>query len=522
MYTKYYVNNFWGERQMEEKKNDVHPEKTPESVAELPALGENRRHPPKKRRSRAGWLLILALLLAAMIALCYVNEFSVAIALTGDSEMLLEYGDAYQEPGAKVVLKGKYFLRDGFPLKDISVSSTTNLQEEKLGRYLVEYSAEVRGSALSAQRWVRVVDLSAPVITLLESGQPVMPGQVYQEEGYIAVDNYDGNVTGRVQRVEGLDTVTYTVMDSSGNPATVVRKIPYHDPVPPVITLNGEEYMDITCGTVYTEPGFSAQDNADGDMTKSVTVEGNVVWYVPGTYQLVYTVTDACGNVDQKIRTVEVQAVARPEVVNPNRRTIYLTFDDGPSEYTMGLLDLLEQYDVKATFFVTGSGSNGELWRMHKSGHSIGIHTLSHDYDAIYASEEAYFEDLNAVQDIIYRETGEKTTLLRFPGGGSNLASNFNRGIMTRLAEAVQNAGFQYFDWNVDSDDAGDAMKTKTVVENVIEGIREQRVSVVLQHDIHGFSVQAVEEIIVWGLENGYQFLPLTPNSPPMHHDILN
>ena len=507
---------------MEEKKNDVHPEKSPESGAELPALRENRRHPPKKRRSRAGWLLIPVFLLVVMVALCYVNDFSVDIALIGDSEMLLEYGDTYQEPGARVVLRGEYFLRDGFPLKDISVSSTTNLQEDKLGRYTVEYTAEGHGFSLSAQRGVRVVDLVAPVITLLESGQQVMPGQVYQEEGYIAVDNYDGNLTEKVFRMEGLDTVTYTVMDSSGNPASVVRKIPYHDPVPPVITLKGEEYMDITCGTIYTEPGFSAQDNADGDMTKDVTVEGDVVWYVPGTYHLVYTVTDACGNVDQKIRTVEVQAVPRPEVEIPNKKTIYLTFDDGPSEYTMALLDILDQYDVKATFFVTGSGSNGELWRMHMSGHSIGIHTLSHDYDAIYASEEAYFEDLNAVQDIIYRETGEKTSLLRFPGGGSNLASNFNRGIMTRLAEAVQNAGFQYFDWNVDSDDAGDAIKTKTVVENVIEGIREQRVSVVLQHDIHGFSVQAVEEIIVWGLENGYQFLPLTPNSPPMHHDILN
>ena len=522
MYTKYYVNNFWGEKQMEEKMNEVQQEKTLESAAEISALVEKHRASPKKRSSRIRWLLIPVCIIVVLFTFCYVNEFSVGIALTGDSEMLLEYGDAYQEPGAKVVLKGKYFLRDGFPLKAISVSSTTNLQEEKLGRYTVEYTAEGKGFSVSAQRGVRVVDLVAPVITLLESGQPVMPGQVYQEEGYIAVDNYDGNLTGRVQRVEGLDTVTYSVMDSSGNPASVVRKIPYHDPVPPVITLKGEEYMDITCGTIYKEPGFSAQDNADGDMTKSVTVEGNVVWYVPGTYQLVYTVTDACGNVDEKIRTVEVHAVPRPEVVTPNKRTIYLTFDDGPSEYTMALLDILDQYDVKATFFVTGSGSNGELWRMHKSGHSIGIHTLSHDYDAIYASEEAYFEDLNAVQDIIYRETGEKTSLLRFPGGGSNLASNFNRGIMTRLAEAVQNAGFQYFDWNVDSDDAGNAMKTKTVVENVIKGIQEQRVSVVLQHDIHGFSVQAVEEIIIWGLNNGYQFLPLIPNSPPMHHDILN
>ena len=507
---------------MEEKKIDVQQSDSPEPGIDQSASFKIERRPRKKTKRRGRWLLIPVLLVLVMWAVYYVNEFSVSIVLAGDLEMLLEYGDSYREPGAQAVLRGKYLFPNGIPLKDIEVSSTNSIQEDRLGRYPVEYRAQGYGFSASAQRWVRVVDLAAPVITLKQTGQPVLPGQVYQEEGYIAVDNYDGNITAQVRRVEGLATVTYTVMDSSGNPTSVVRNIPYFDPVPPEISLKGEDYIAITCGTFYSEPGFSAQDNADGDLTKEVAVDGEVVWYEPGIYELVYTVADACGNVDQKVRTVEVFAVPRPEVVTPNRKTIYLTFDDGPDAYTMTLLDILDQYDVKATFFVTGSGSNGELWRMHKAGHSIGIHTQSHDYDAIYASEEAYFADLNAVQDIIYRETGEKTSLIRFPGGGSNLASNFNRGIMTRLAEAVQNSGYQYFDWNVDSNDAGGAVTAKEVAQNVIDGIKEQRVSVVLQHDIHGFSVQAVEDIIIWGLENGYQFLPLTPESPPMHHEILN
>jgi peptidoglycan/xylan/chitin deacetylase (PgdA/CDA1 family) len=186
------------------------------------------------------------------------------------------------------------------------------------------------------------------------------------------------------------------------------------------------------------------------------------------------------------------------------------------------LLDLLKRYGVKATFFVTGSGSNGELWRMYKEGHSIGMHTMTHDYDSIYASEEAFFNDLYAIQDVIYRNTGLKPTLMRFPGGGSNLVSSKNEGIMTRLAQAVQDSGFQYFDWNVDSNDAGGAVQRKTVAANVIDGISKNRVSVVLQHDIHGYSVAAVEDIIIWGLENGYRFLPLTETSPTMHHTVLN
>ena len=89
-------------------------------------------------------------------------------------------------------------------------------------------------------------------------------------------------------------------------------------------------------------------------------------------------------------------------------------------------------------------------------------------------------------------------------------------------ARAVQDAGFQYFDWNVDSNDAGGAKKAQTVFNNVTAGVSQNRVSVVLQHDIHDFSVDAVEDIIVWGLNNGYSFERLTENSPGVHHGVQN
>ena len=84
------------------------------------------------------------------------------------------------------------------------------------------------------------------------------------------------------------------------------------------------------------------------------------------------------------------------------------------------------------------------------------------------------------------------------------------------------NRGFRYFDWNVDSNDAGGAKSAAEVYENVISGVQRQRVSVVLQHDIKGFSVNAVEQIIQWGLENGYTFLPLGSDSPTAAHDVRN
>lgn len=158
----------------------------------------------------------------------------------------------------------------------------------------------------------------------------------------------------------------------------------------------------------------------------------------------------------------------------------------------------------------------------YNAGHSIGIHTYCHDYNKIYASEDAYFSDLQQMQDVIVAQTGESANIIRFPGGSSNTVSDITPGLMTILTQEVQNKGYQYFDWNVSSGDAGETTSTEQVVENVISGIQNHNVSIVLQHDIKSFSVDAVDEIIQWGLDNGYTFLPLHYDSPAAHHHINN
>ena len=120
------------------------------------------------------------------------------------------------------------------------------------------------------------------------------------------------------------------------------------------------------------------------------------------------------------------------------------------------------------------------------------------------------------------KETGVTTMLTRFPGGSSNLVSAFNPGIMSRLANALTEKGFRYFDWNVTSGDAGETTSTTQVVKNVINGMASHSVSVVLQHDIKNFSVDAVEQIIQWGQANGYTFKACDMTSPTCHHGINN
>jgi peptidoglycan/xylan/chitin deacetylase (PgdA/CDA1 family) len=284
----------------------------------------------------------------------------------------------------------------------------------------------------------------------------------------------------------------------------------------------GEEYV-VPVGTKYREPGFSAIDNVDGDLTGKVIVEGQTNWLVPGTYPITYTVTDAYENTTTVTRNVIMQPAERPETVYPEQKTIYLTFDDGPGPYTGKLLNILDKYQIKATFFVMDTGEYDLMKQIVERGHSIGIHTMTHNYREVYASPDAFFKDLYGMQDLIYEHTGVKTTLMRFPGGSSNeISIGICPGIMSTLTEAVQDAGFQFFDWNVLSGDAGDTTKTREVYNYVVNAASQLDVAVVLQHDIHSYSVAAVEDIILWGLENGYQFLPLQENSPGYHQLVAN
>ncbi len=482
----------------------------------------------RKKRRPWKWIFgILALLLllcagAAWMLFGY-NQFSLSLELAGEPEVNLEFGREYIEPGTRVILRGDQLLQAGITPKDAQVRIHGEVDPGTLGKYTLTYSAEFLWWTAQAERTVRVVDMERPVIILKEDDQAlVLPGMPYQEPGFTATDNYDGDITDRVVRTEELGRITYAVYDSSGNPAYAVREIPYYDPIPPEIVLEKGDYLAINTGTWFEDPGYSASDNADGDLTEQVSVEGKVIWYEAGTYPLTYTVADSYGNTTTVQRTVEVCAQPRPEPVDPGGKVIYLTFDDGPGPYTPELLAVLEKYGVKATFFVTDTGYDDVMREIVSQGHSIGIHTMSHNYEEIYASPEAYFADLRGMQEIIYRNTGVQTSLMRFPGGSSNTVSSFNEGVMTLLTEAVQDAGYQYFDWNVDSNDAGGARKSGTVVNNVTAGVSQHRISVVLQHDIHPFSVEAVEEIILWGLNNGYTFLPLRENSPPMHHGVNN
>lgn len=477
----------------------------------------------EKKKTWKRWVMTalpfcVALILAAVVLLVG-NQFRWNMEIAGNVEMTVDYGTVYSDPGATASVEGNLFWTSG---KDLAVTTKGTVDTDRVGEYTITYSAGLLWHRFSGTRTVRVVDRIPPEITLVSDPEHLtQPGDPYEEEGFSAWDEYDGDLTAAVVRREEEGVVYYSVTDSSGNTAEVTRTIRYPDVTPPVIELAEGETFHVSLGSLFADPGFTAEDDVDGDVTEQVVTEGTVNCRERGEYTITYTVTDSSGNTATATRTVIVETATQPETVKPEGKVIYLTFDDGPGPYTQQLLDVLDKYGVKATFFVVGNQPE-LLKKITDGGHSIGIHTVSHDYRAIYKSEEAFFGELYQMQDTIYQATGVWTTLLRFPGGSSNTVSKFNKGIMTRLTSMVQEYGFQYFDWNVDSDDAGRARTSDTVYENVLDGVSNRSISVVLQHDIKDFSVEAVERIIQWGIDHGYTFLPLQADSPRCHHGVNN
>ena len=475
----------------------------------------------KKKRRHYLWLIPLVLLAAALIFCFVINRWQVTITLNGEAEPTVEAGSEYVDAGAVACFGGTIFPAD---MKELEV--TTQYNPEGLSYpciLLVNYYADDLIFEGHAMRTVHVVDTTPPVLTL--EGDLVcydLPDMPFVEPGYTATDNIGGDITDRVTCEEIDGKLVYTVSDASGNTVQATRDIFHEDSVAPEIVLAGGSEIELNAGSPYEEPGFTCTDNVDGDLTEQVTVSGEVDCWHKGAYEITYTVEDSYHNQTTVTRTVNVVPVPQPDKVDPGDKIVYLTFDDGPSPYTEQLLDVLDAYNVKATFFVVDTAYSDLIAEEFARGHSIGIHTASHDYDKIYASEEAYFADLQHMQDLIVRLTGQRTTLVRFPGGSSNTVSKFNPGIMTTLAADLTDLGYQYFDWNVSSGDAGETTSTQKVYENVINGVQWQNVSIVLQHDIKDFSVAAVEKIIVWGLNNGYTFLPLDSTSPTSHHRIAN
>ena len=235
-------------------------------------------------------------------------------------------------------------------------------------------------------------------------------------------------------------------------------------------------------------------------------------------------------SVEESFRdTIEAQQITeavKEEEVQAYQKQIYLTFDDGPSSNTDRILDILKEYDVKATFFVVGKTDERSVrayQRIIDEGHTLAMHSYSHKYNEIYESRESFIADLEKLQEYLYQVTGVWPRFYRFPGGSSNTVSKTD---MQELITYLSESGITYFDWNVASGDAVNGqLDIESIVNNCLGKLDSLNVCMILMHDAadKNTTVEALPEIISQIQDRGDAvFLPVTDETVPVQHIMAN
>ena len=445
-----------------------------------------------------------------LILICLLNYPKLEIK---DKEITMDINDDFFYDNYKATLFGKDITK--------KVVVTNNVKKE-FGTYDATFTVYNGPFKTVKTLKVSVVDKESPVITLEgDSEVKLCKIEDYKETGYKATDNIDGDITDKVTVTKTNDYIYYSVKDSFGNETSIGRRVEIKDDDAPTISLKGNKEVYLLLNNTYEEAGYTASDNCLGDITDRVEVTNDIDNTKTGTYTVTYKVSD------NKNETVVKRTVY---VVNDTdtKGVIYLTFDDGPGAYTNQILDILKKYDIKATFFVTNGGSDEDILREYNEGHTVGLHTASHNYD-IYKSVDAYFADLNKVQDRVTRITGVRAKYIRFPGGSSNTISRSRcKGIMTTLASKVKEEGYRYYDWNSLVEDAGACASRKVTDKNACvlkyfkDTISYNKINVVLLHDIKSYTANSLENMIIYAKNQGYIFKALDDNTPEVHQHINN
>lgn len=245
---------------------------------------------------------------------------------------------------------------------------------------------------------------------------------------------------------------------------------------------------------------------------------------------------DVSAGTDYSLYTADSVGISKRNLTNENGtgldnewtengdeiRRVYLTFDDGPSSNTGRILDILAEYDVKATFFVVGKEEEEyqPLYnRIVEEGHTLGMHSYSHKYQEIYQSVDSYAQDLSKLQEFLYDTTGVWCRYCRFPGGSSNTVSRVD---MHDLIAYLDEQDITYFDWNISSGDALNSyISADAIVRNCLSQIPKNNESIILMHDASNknTTVQALPTLIerILAMDNTV-IVPITEDAEPIQH----
>ena len=465
-----------------------------------------------KKNTKILIIIILSVVLVGLgIFIYYKLSRDVEVKLIGNEIVSISVGSSYSDAGFMVTNNNKEVDKE-----KIEYTTHNTVDEDNIGEYKITYEIEYAGKTYELERTVSIIDDIPPVLTVnLDTIlKDYCTRKNKNELEYSAIDNYDGDITDKIE-VEEIDSkITLKVADSSGNEAVKEVDVSLSSKPKSVLKLNGNSTIKVALNGIYNEQGASYQDGCGNIINKNITISGEVDTSREGEYTITYTYNN--------------ETIKRKIIVyiptNNSDKVIYLTFDDGPGAYTRKILDTLAKYNVKATFFVTHQFANyiPLLADEYNEGHTVAVHTYTHKYDVVYQSFDAYLNDFNKMNDVILEYTGTRSSLFRFPGGSSNTISrHYGTGIVSEVANKMTELGYVYFDWNVSSNDAGGANSTQ-IYNNVVNGVESCKNCVVLMHDIKLTTANALDNILNTLTNKGYQFAALSVDSPTAHHRINN
>lgn len=253
-----------------------------------------------------------------------------------------------------------------------------------------------------------------------------------------------------------------------------------------------------------------------GSADKAVMVQG-----AEGSFNNTIS-EEAKPNKIEKKNTVDKAKKEKRQKANTKKdgkKQVYLTFDDGPDANTEKILDILKEHNVLATFFVNGREDNNSkkiYKRIVEEGHTLGMHSYTHDYSQIYKSKKAFFQDYRRIKNYLYHVTGEKPKYYRFPGGTSNTISKVS---MQSLAKGLTARGSVYFDWNAMSGDAsGKNLTKRQLIHNVLKDVEIHNTSVVLMHDTKEKTAEMLPELLEKLEKMDANILPIDEDTPLVQH----
>ena len=193
-------------------------------------------------------------------------------------------------------------------------------------------------------------------------------------------------------------------------------------------------------------------------------------------------------------------------------KKFYLTFDDGPTQMTKEVLEVLEKNDVKATFFFNAAkGKEDEkiIKEIVNDGHLLALHTYSHDYKKIYKNPKAFIKDLEKNRKNFKNITGYDCRIFRFPGGTNNTVS-FSYGgkkVIKNTIKLTEKYGYDYVDWNAFPNDTISKVSTKQY-NIIIKQAKWNEETVVLIHvfDRNKSLPNGLDNVIKQLKKQGYTF----------------